>query len=112
MAANIIEVTDTTFEELVLKSEKPVAVDFWAPWCKPCLMMAPLFEEFSTEFQDQLTFAKLNTDDNYQTAGKLGIQGIPTLIFFHKGHEVKRVIGFEPREPLRRHIVGAIAAAV
>ena len=112
MAENIVEATDQNFAEKVLKSEMPVAVDFWAPWCRPCLVMAPIFEEFANEFKDKMVFAKLNTDDNQQTAGRLGIQGIPTTIFFHNGREINRVIGLESREALRRHIQGAIAAAV
>jgi len=111
MADNILTVTEQTFTDAVLKSEKPVVVDFWAPWCRPCLMMAPMFEEFATEFQDQMAFAKLNTDENINISGRLGIQGIPTLIFFHKGREVNRVIGYESRDALRRHIQGVLAVA-
>lgn len=111
MAQNLVQVSDQNFAESVLKSEKPVVVDFWAPWCRPCLMMAPIYEELANEFHDQMVFAKLNTDDNQQTAGRLGIQGIPTLIFFHNGREINRVIGLENRDALRRHIQGALAAA-
>jgi thioredoxin 1 len=112
MSDKLVQVTDQNFADVVLKSDKPVVVDFWAPWCRPCLMMAPIFEEFATEFDGKMVFAKLNTDDNANTAGRLGIQGIPTLIFFNKGREVNRVIGLESRDALRRHIQGALAAAV
>ena len=71
MAGNLIHVTDKDFGDSVLKSDKPVVVDFWAPWCRPCLMMAPIFEEFSTEYADKMTFAKLNTDENSMTAARL-----------------------------------------
>ena len=112
MAHNIVHVTDQDFAESVLKSDKPVVVDFWAPWCRPCLMMAPMFEEFAGEFEDKMVFAKLNTDENPEIAARLGIQGIPTLIFFNNGHEVDRVVGLESRDVLRRHIEATITAAV
>jgi thioredoxin 1 len=112
MAENIVQITDQNFGEAVLKSDKPVVIDFWAAWCRPCLMMAPIFEEFSREYASKMVFAKLNTDENQQTAFKLGIQGIPTLIFFSGGREVNRVVGLESREMLRRSIESALAAAV
>jgi thioredoxin 1 len=112
MAENIIVVGDANFQHDVLEASKPVVVDFWASWCRPCLMMAPIFEEFSNQYHDKMVFAKLNTDENQELATRLGIQGIPTLIFFHNGHEVDRVVGLEQREALRRHIDAAITAAV
>lgn len=112
MAENIIEVSDSSFQSDVLGAQKPVAVDFWAAWCRPCLMMAPIFEELSNQYHDKMVFAKLNTDDNQELATRLGIQGIPTLIFFNNGHEVDRIIGYVPRDQLRRHVEAAITAAV
>jgi thioredoxin 1 len=112
MAENLTQVTDQNFSDVVLKSEKPVVVDFWAPWCRPCLMMAPIYEEFANEYGDKMTFAKLNTDDNQMTAGRLGIQGIPTLIFFRNGREIDRIVGLESRDMLRRHIEAALSATV
>jgi len=112
MAENLTQVTDQNFSDTVLKSEKPVVVDFWAPWCRPCLMMAPMFEEFANEYGDKMTFAKLNTDDNQMTAGRLGIQGIPTLLFFRNGREIDRIVGLESRDMLRRHIESALTATV
>lgn len=112
MAENLTQVTDQNFNETVLKSEKPVVVDFWAPWCRPCLMMAPIYEEFAAEYGDKMTFAKLNTDDNQMTAGRLGIQGIPTLLFFRGGREIDRIVGLESRDMLRRHIEAALSASV
>lgn len=112
MSDTLVQVSDASFGESVLKSDKPVVVDFWAPWCRPCLMMAPVFEELSREYDGKMVFAKLNTDENQELATRLGIQGIPTLIFFNNGHEVDRVVGLESRDVLRRHIEAAITAAV
>ena len=112
MSENLTHVTDQNFSEVVLKSEKPVVVDFWAAWCPPCLRLAPMFEEFAGEYGDKMTFAKLNTDDNQMTPGRLGIQGIPVLIFFRGGREIDRVVGLQPRDVLRRRIEAALAVTV
>src|SRR5215468_4492537 len=88
MAGAYVEVTDQAFREKVLDSQEPVVVDFWAPWCRPCLMMAPTFEALSSEYQGKITFAKLNTDENMDTPGRYGIQGIPTMLIFRGGKEV------------------------
>lgn len=112
MAENLTHVSESNFQHEVLEANKPVVVDFWASWCRPCLMMAPIFEEFANQYHDKMVFAKLNTDENQELATRLGIQGIPTLIFFNNGHEVDRVVGLEQREVLRRHIDAAITAAV
>lgn len=107
-----VEVSDQSFGDSVLKSDTPVVVDFWAPWCRPCLAMAPAFEALADEYQGKMTFAKLNTDDNQMTAGRLGIQGIPTLIFFRGGREIDRIVGLVSRDVLRKHVESAIATAV
>jgi thioredoxin 1 len=107
-----IEVTDQTFGESVLRADQPVVVDFWAPWCRPCLAMAPTFEALAAEYAGKMTFAKLNTDDNQMTAGRLGIQGIPTLVFFRGGREIDRIVGLVSRDVLRKHIESALATAV
>lgn len=112
MADNLTQVTDQNFSEVVLKSEKPVVIDFWAEWCPPCLRLAPIFEEFANEYGDKMTFAKLNTDENQMTVGHLGIQGIPVLIFFRGGREVNRVVGLQSRDTLRRHIEATLLATV
>jgi thioredoxin 1 len=111
MAGSYIEVSDQDFEQKVLKSSKPVVVDYWAPWCGPCRMMAPIFEELSTEYHDQMEFAKMNTDDNPSVPGRLGIQGIPTLIFFKDGREVNRIVGAVRREIFKRQIDTVLAGA-
>ncbi len=112
MSDKLVHVTDQGFSDAVLKSDKPVVVDFWAPWCRPCLMMAPMFEELAGEYGDKMVFAKMNTDENQMTPGGFGIQGIPTLIFFRGGHEIDRLIGLQRPEVLRQRIDAALNAAV
>lgn len=98
------EVTDSTFETEVLKSDMPVLVDFWAPWCGPCRMVAPVVEELSDEFSGKVKFLKLNTDDNMNTAAAYGIRSIPTLLMFKGGQPVEQIIGFRPKGDLKRVI--------
>jgi thioredoxin 1 len=112
MSDKLVQVTDQGFSDAVLKSDKPVVVDFWAPWCRPCLMMAPMFEELAGEYADKMVFAKMNTDDNQVTPGGFGIQGIPTLIFFRGGREIDRLVGLQRSEVLRQRIDAALNAAV
>ncbi|MFQ3661624.1 MAG: thioredoxin [Chloroflexaceae bacterium] len=91
--AKPIVVTDADFEEKVLQADKPVVVDFWAPWCAPCRAIAPILDKLATEYEGRLTIAKVNTDEEIQHASRLGIQGIPTLIIFKNGQEVGRLVG-------------------
>jgi thioredoxin 1 len=91
--AKPIVVTDADFEEKVLRADKPVVVDFWAPWCAPCRVIAPILDKLATEYEGRLTIAKVNTDEEIQHASALGIQGIPTLIIFKNGQEVGRLVG-------------------
>ncbi|MDW7694392.1 thioredoxin [Flammeovirgaceae bacterium SG7u.111] len=88
-----IQVTDENFEELVLKSDQPVLVDFWATWCGPCIMMAPVVEELATEYDGKAVIAKLDVDANPQAAAQFGIRSIPTMMFFKGGEVVDKVIG-------------------
>ena len=96
----VTTLTAENFEEQVLKSEQPVLVDFWAPWCGPCRMVGPAVEELAVEFDGQATVAKLNVDDHPEVAAKYGIQGIPALLFFRGGKVVAEQIGAVPKQML------------
>lgn len=99
-----IEVDDAGFEKKVLQSKIPVLVDFWAPWCRPCLMAAPVLEELAKEYANKITFAKLDVDQNAQTAAKYNIMAIPNLIIFKEGKPVSQIVGFKPKEELKKDL--------
>ena len=109
MAASIIEVTDANFQAEVIESEKPVLVDFWAPWCGPCRVVAPVLQEIAAE-RDDLRIVKLNTDDNPQTAASYGILAIPTMLLFRNGAEAARIQGAMPKKRLEAELEPALAA--
>lgn len=109
MAGNVSEVTDNNFQAEVLESDVPVLVDFWAPWCGPCRMVAPVVEEIASEKAGELKVSKLNTDENQQTAIQYNVLSIPTLIVFKGGQEVKRVTGAYPKKRLEAEIEPALA---
>lgn len=102
-------VTDDSFETDILDSDLPVLVDFWAPWCAPCRMIAPAVEELAQEYAGKVKFAKVNTDENPQKAGVLGIRGIPTLILFNGGREADRVVGAVPKNVLNDMLKKVVA---
>lgn len=104
-----IAVTDADFEQKVLKSKTPVLVDFWASWCRPCLMTAPVLEELAGEYTGKLTIAKLDVDQNAATAAKYGIMAIPNLIVFKDGKPVSQIVGYKPKEELKRSLDTALA---
>src|ERR671921_2655600 len=103
MAGNITEVTDANFQAEVLEADGPVLVDFWAPWCGPCRVVAPVLEEIAQERPD-LTVVKLNVDDNQQTAAQFEVLSIPTMILFKNGQAAKKIIGAYPKKKLEAEI--------
>jgi len=98
--STLFAVTDDSFEQDVVQSDLPTVVDFWAVWCAPCMRIAPLLEEMAAEYEGQLKVAKLNVDENYDTAGKYGVMSIPTLLVFKDGQPVERIVGFMPKDHL------------
>jgi len=103
------DVGDTTWDADVLNQDKPVLVDFWAPWCGPCRMVAPIVEELADEYAGQVEFRKLNTDDNPKVAAKYGIRSIPTLLVFKGGEQVGQIVGFRPKSDLKKRLDEALA---
>ncbi len=101
---NVVSVTDAEFETSVLQNSKPAMIDFWAEWCQPCKMLAPTVEELADEYQDKLMVAKLNVDDNPQTATKYNIRGIPTLLFFKDGQIVQQLVGVKSKAEIKKII--------
>lgn len=111
MSEFVKEVSDSSFENDVLGSSKPVLVDFWAQWCTPCRMLAPTVEAVAQQYSDSANVVKLNVDDNPTTAQRYGIKGIPTLILFREGKEVERVVGATSKESITRMIEKYTTAA-
>ncbi len=104
MAENIIEINDESFEKIVLKSDKPVMVDFWAPWCGPCKAIAPTIDALEKEFGDKMSFVKVNVDENPISPSKYGVQAIPTLIFFKNGEIAEQITGMVAKQKLEETI--------
>jgi thioredoxin 1 len=110
MSGTLNQVTDTNFDAEVLEAEGPVLVDFWAPWCGPCRVVAPVLEEIASE-RDDLTIVKLNIDENQQTAARFQVMSIPTMILFKAGEPVKTVIGAYPKRKLEQELEPSLTTA-
>ncbi|MGR9105371.1 MAG: thioredoxin TrxA [Gammaproteobacteria bacterium] len=104
MSDAILSVTDDNFEEKVLKAERPVLVDYWAEWCGPCKMIAPILDDIADEYRDKLTFAKLNIDENRKTPERYGVRGIPTLMLFKNGEVEATKVGMVSKSKLAEFI--------
>lgn len=108
MAGKPVHVADDQFETIVLRSDKPVLVDFWAPWCGPCLMVASVLDKLAGEYEGRMIIAKVNTDENPKWANEYGVQGIPTLLVFFNGELIKENMGALPEPYLRDLIESAL----
>ena len=104
MAGNVVELSDTNFEQEVTRSQTPVLVDLWAAWCGPCRLIAPVVEELAGTYQGKMKMGKLNVDDHPQVAAQFRIMNIPTLLLFKGGQEVDRIVGVVQKEELTRRI--------
>jgi thioredoxin 1 len=103
-----VEIEEAKFDEAVLKATTPVLVDFWAPWCGPCKMVAPVVDELATEYDGKVSFVKVNVDDNPKVASQYGVMSIPTLILFKEGQPVTNIVGFRPKEELKKGLDAAL----
>ena len=99
-----VSVEDNTFEQMVLHAKKPVLVDFWAAWCKPCLMVAPILDELAEEYSDKINFVKVDVDQNLKTAASYSIKSIPTILIFKNGQPVSHIVGLRPKGELKRSL--------
>ena len=109
MSEKIINVNQDSFQKAVLDSQKPVLVDFWAPWCGPCRAVAPVIEELTKDYEGKIEFTKVNVDEAPFVASKYGVMSIPTIIVFKGGKPLNQVIGYQPKDQLKKLLDGALA---
>ena len=103
-----VEIKDANFSEIVTQAKTPVLVDFWAPWCAPCRMVAPVVDELAGEYEGRVSFGKVNVDENPKIASQYGIMSIPTLIIFKDGQPVANIVGFRPKDELKKSLDSAL----
>ena len=103
-----VSIDDSNFDQMVLQSQKPVVVDLWAAWCRPCQMVAPILDELAEEYEGRINFVKVDVDQNPKTATKYGIMSIPTLLIFKNGEPITHIIGFRPKAELKRSLDAAL----
>ena len=103
-----VVIDDANFAKVVLQAKTPVLVDFWAPWCGPCRMVAPVVDELAKEYDGRVSFGKVNVDDSPKIASQYGIMSIPTLILFKDGKPVSNIIGFRPKDELKQNLEAAL----
>jgi len=106
--SNPTVVDDSNFDQTVLQAEMPILVDFWAPWCRPCLMMAPILDELAEEYSGRITIAKLDVDQNPKTASRYHIMSIPSMLLFKNGQPLANIVGLQPKEELKRSLDAAL----
>ena len=103
-----IAINDSNFDQIVLQAKTPVLVDFWATWCAPCRMVAPIVDELAEEYSGRISFAKVDVDLNSKIATRYGIMSIPTLLIFKKGEPISHTVGYKPKEELKRSLDAAL----
>lgn len=104
-----ISLDDNSFDKMVLQSELPVLVDFWAPWCRPCQMIAPILDELADEYKNKIIIGRIDVDQNPKVAAKYSIMSIPTLLLFKKGKPVSHMVGFKPKREMKQELDTALS---